>query len=216
MDEMSWMYENPILDECRLHEDKAGQKETHDCPDCGTENSLTARRCIGRADGKRCEFFFSFVECQDQRSPNGMLMAKGCGTKNDTRSKVCRKCNNWLVDPNENLMGNHYTANDLINVTGFSFGLTRDESKVLVTYQLENGKRPRELFDLAKKEKWARTTWIKFVNEHVDNAFTKKALISCRNPKTAMQYAGEIKPPKQITHRVNDRKFDIIARKVFE
>jgi superfamily II DNA or RNA helicase len=214
---MASLFSSDELDRAENSRAKANEEDMISCPKCGYENSPRARRCANVLDTGRCEFFFSSKPCEDLHGAHtGTLIKKGCGAENDPSSKVCRKCNGFMKDPNESLLNTAYSKDDLINVTGFNFGLTRDESKVLVTYQLANGKRPRELFDLSRKEKWARTTWIKFVNEHVDNAFTKKALISCRNPKAAMQYSGEIKPPKQITHRVNDRKFDIIARKVFE
>lgn len=214
---MASLFSSDELDRAENSRAKANEEDMISCPKCGYENSPRARRCANVLDNGRCEFFFSSKPCEDLHGAHtGTLIKKGCGAENDPSSKVCRKCNGFMRDPNESLLNTAYSKDDLINVTGFNFGLTRDELKVLVTYQLANGKRPRELFDLAKKEKWARTTWIKFVNEHVDNSFTKKALISCRNPKAAMQYSKEVKAPLQITHRVNDRKFDIIARKVFE
>ncbi|AUR84561.1 helicase superfamily 1/2 ATP-binding domain protein [Vibrio phage 1.060.A._10N.261.48.B5] len=214
---MAYLFSSDELDRAENSRAKANDEDMISCPKCGYENSPRARRCSNVLDSGRCDFFFSSKICEDLRGAHtGILIKKGCGTENDPSSKVCRKCNEFMKDPNESLLNTAYSKDDLINVTGFNFGLTRDESKVLVTYQLANGKRPRELFDLSRKEKWARTTWVKFVNEHVDNAFTKKALISCRNPKMAMQYAKEVKTPLQVTHRVNDKKFDIIARKVFE
>lgn len=217
LDEMMDLYENPILDECRAKEDKANKQPTQICPECETENSMYARRCIGRdRGGNRCDFFFSFTECQDRRAPNGTILSKGCGTKNDTRSKVCRGCGEWLDDPSENLNGKHYTENDLIPVEKFTFGLTKSKDKVLATYKLANGKTARELFDVSKKDKWIRASWCKFVKAHCVNKVTIQKLSRCYNAQVVMECVRDILSPKEVTHRVNSKGFDILARKVFE
>lgn len=217
MDEMSEMYENPILDECVAREDKAKNLDTQTCPDCGTENSMKARRCIGRdSQGNRCEWFFSFVLCEDRRAPSGAVISKGCKTKNDPKSRACRHCGEWLNDPSENLNGKHYTDNDLIPVQSFSFGLTRAGDKVLAAYKLANGASGRQVFDIASKERWRRAEWSKFVKEHCVNPVTIRALSACRTPKKALEYAGEVRRPIAVTHRKNDKGYDIFARKQFE
>ncbi len=48
------------------------------------------------------------------------------------------------------------------------------------------------------------------------NPVTKKSLISCYNPEKATQYSSFIMPPVKVSHRVNSKGFDIIARKEFE
>jgi len=217
LDEMMELYENPILDECRAREDKAYDKPTVQCPECQTENSLSARRCIGRvSNGDRCDHFFSFKECVDRVSPNGMIASKGCGTKNDTRSKVCRNCLEWLDDPSENLNGQHYTENDLIPVGGFSFGVTNSGDKILVAYKLQNGKTAREIFNISKKDKWIRGAWNKFLKDHCLDSEAKKALTKCYDAKQALQFKGAIRTPLRVTHRVNAKGFDILARKLFQ
>jgi hypothetical protein len=177
---------------------------------------MYARRCIGRdRGGNRCDFFFQFTECQDRLAPNGTVLSKGCGTKNDSRSKVCRGCGEWLDDPSENLNGKHYTENDLIPVEKFTFGLTKSKDKVLATYKLANGKTARELFDVSKKDKWIRGSWFKFIKAHCVNKVTIQKLTRCYNASTALECASEIRAPKEVTHRVNTKGFDVIARKVF-
>lgn len=217
MDEMAEMYENPILDECVAREDKAKNLDTQTCPDCGMENSMKARRCIGRdSSGNRCEWFFSFVECTDRRAPNGVVISKGCKTKNDPKSRACRHCGEWLNDPSEGLNGKHYTDNDLIPVQSFTFGLTKAGDKVLAAYRLANGKSCRQIFDTKSKERWRRAEWCKFVKEHCVNPVTIRALSACRDPKKALEYASEVRAPLKVTHRKNEKGFDLFARKQFE
>jgi superfamily II DNA or RNA helicase len=216
LDEMMDLYENAILDECRAKEDKAQNKPTMICPACETENSTSARRCIGRdKHGQRCEHFFSFNLCVDRRAPNGLIISRGCGTKNDTRAKVCRHCNEWLDDPSEGLNGQHYTKDDLIPVTGFSFGLTKAADKLIAQYELANGAKPKQIFDIKSKEKWRRAEWYQFLQQHVVSKVTVNKLYRCYDVHEAMKHAHEVRKPYQVTHRKNERGFDLIARKLF-
>lgn len=217
LDEMMDMYDNAILDECRAKEDKANERPTMICPACETENSTSARRCIGRdKHGNRCEHFFSFVLCEDRRTPNGKVISKGCGAKNDTRAKVCRCCNNWLNDPSEGLNGQHYTKDDLINVKDFTFGLTKAGDKLIAQYVLENGVRAKQIFNIASKKQWERGSWYEFLKQHCVAKVTINKLYKCHNVHEAMKHAHEIRKPYQVTHRRNDKGWDIISRKTFE
>lgn len=63
------------------------------CPACYELNTETARRCVGVANDKRCEYYFEFKEC-----PNAE-----CGVKNDLASRHCRQCEHELIDPNKKL-----------------------------------------------------------------------------------------------------------------
>lgn len=217
MDEMSELYENPILDECRAKESIARKDPTMECPICGTLNHETAARCVGRdRAGNRCEYFFRFIQCVDRRAPNGKILSKGCGAYNDTRSKTCRVCGEWLNDPSGSLNGEHYHENDLIEVKKFSFGLTRAGDKLIAQYVLANGAKPREIFDIKNKEKWRRASWYAFLKSHVVNKITINKLFKCYDPTKAMNYLHEIRKPEKVTHRVNSKGFDILARKEFK
>lgn len=217
LDEMMEIYDNAILDECRAKEDKANKRETQVCPQCDAENSMSASRCIGRLkDGSRCDWFFNFIPCVDRRAPNGVLLSKGCGAKNSKKVKVCRCCNEWLDDPSENLNGQHYTKNDLIPVTNFTFGLTKAADKLIAQYHLQNGKTAREIFDVKKKEKWIRGAWYQFLKDHIVNKITVNKLYKCYDIHDVMKHAHEVRSPIAVSHRVNPKGFDILARKQFE
>jgi hypothetical protein len=180
---------------------------------------MAASRCIGRLkDGSRCDWFFNFILCVDRRAQNGVLLSKGCGAKNSKKVKVCRCCNEWLDDPSENLNGQHYTKNDLITVTNFTFGLTKSADKLIALYHLQNGKTAREIFDLSKlrTERWRVGQWCSFVDAHVSDKIAAKALKSCRDNRKALQYSEHVRTPVRVSHRVNDKNFDILARKEFE
>lgn len=215
---MSELIDSDELGKAEESRAKANQEELMQCPKCGHENSMRARRCSGISDkGDRCDWFFSFKTCSDMYNMRtGLVMKLGCGTQNDPASKVCRGCGGFMKDPNENLLNTAYSKDDLIPVEKFTFGLTKAKDKVLATYKLANGKTARELFDVSKKDKWIRGSWFKFIKAHCVNKVTIQKLTRCYNAATALECAREIRAPKEVTHRVNGKGFDIMARKVFE
>lgn len=77
--------------------DALGQKEKDDpdyciyCSTCNTLNKVTARRCIGIDNEKRCNYYFTFKECDH------------CGIQNDITARHCRDCLGELIDPNKKL-----------------------------------------------------------------------------------------------------------------
>ncbi len=217
MAHMGGLYENPILDELKTREDKKRQLPTIFCPECNTENSQSARRCIGRnKDGSRCEFFFDYVLCVDRKADDGRIISKGCGAKNDPRSKSCRCCGEWMEDPSESLSKKHYTKDDLVKVKSMRFELSKDQKRLVASYHLETGKTAREIFDLTKKEAWSRATWVKFVKDHVSNSKASSDLAKLRVNEKALEYSAFISTPSMITCRTNSKGYDIVARKVFD
>lgn len=198
---------------------KANDEDMIQCPKCGHMNSPKARRCSGIHNGERCDWFFSFKVCEDMRDDRtGLMMKKGCGAKNDPASKVCRCCGGFMKNPNDNLMNKAYTKDDLIDVISFNFGLTKSADKLIAQYKLKNGASAREIFDLSKlrKDKWRVGQWCSFVDAHVVDKIAAKALKSCRSNQIALNYAEHIRKPLRMTHRRNDKHFDVIARKEFE
>ncbi len=63
------------------------------CPCCQQMNTEHARRCVGRPDDKRCDYFFEFKDCVNSE----------CLVKNDISARNCRVCNEELIDPNAKL-----------------------------------------------------------------------------------------------------------------
>lgn len=197
---------------------KANNEELMQCPSCGHENSLRARRCSGIDNhGHRCEYFFSFKECTDMHdSRTGLLMKRGCRVKNDPASKVCRGCGGFMKDPNENLLNTAYSKDDLIPVTNFTFGLTKSADKLIAQYHLQNGTYAKQIFDIKSKEKWRRAEWFTFIKSHIVNKLTVNKLYKCYDVHEIMKHAHEVRAPIAVSHRVNNKGFDLVARKVFE
>lgn len=229
------LYENPILEEA-VKEGAKREGKTIICPSCMEINSMMARRCVGRvkkndidlATGEtifteeRCDFFWSFRECKDQADNEGRLKVKGCGTKNDPCARECRECKAQLIDPNEKLSDKHYTEKDLLNVINTRF-MPCKNGGILIIYNLANGNEAKEFFTPLGQDQLTKRFWRdNFVAQHIEPkdkiAFSRilmdKKLDKIKRVEKACN-SGLIKIPKQITHRINDKKRSIINRKIF-
>lgn len=221
MFELGQLYEDPILEEAEAQRSKRSGEQVP-CPKCGTMNSPYARRCIGKdslsPDG-RCEEFFSYIRCGFDK--HGIrIFDDGCGTKNDPTARYCRHCDHVLRDPNAALNERAYTDNEWADVMDFKVQLTKDGEGILYRYWINR---------CDGKEGWANEVFYpyggatymknmfkaKAVFPHLDDKSMAGKILKCQNAKQFMMYAGLIKSPKRITHRINDKGRDIIHRKDF-
>lgn len=221
MFELGQLYEDPILEEAEAQRSKRSGEQVP-CPKCGTMNSPYARRCIGKdalsPDG-RCEEFFSYIRCGFDK--HGIrIFDDGCGTKNDPTARYCRHCDHVLRDPNAALNERAYTDNEWADVMDFKVQLTKDGEGILYRYWINR---------CDGKEGWANEVFYPYGGAtHMKNMFKAKGIfphlddksmagkiLKCQNAKQFMMYAGLIKAPKRITHRINDKGRDIIHRKDF-
>ena len=167
----------------------------------------------------RCEEFFSYIRCGFDK--HGIrIFDDGCGTKNDPTARYCRHCDHVLRDPNAALNERAYTDNEWADVMDFKVQLTKDGEGILYRYWINR---------CDGKEGWANEVFYPYGGAtHMKNMFKAKAvfphlddksiagkILKCQNAKQFMTYAGLIKAPKRITHRINDKGRDIIHRKDF-
>lgn len=231
------LYENPILEEAVAEKGKR-KGEILICPECSTENSMMARRCIGKVEldsdfnrdlpminierqmkGEsilepeidRCEFFWSHRTC-----PN-------CETKNDPCARECRKCKYQLIDPNEKLNRQHYTEKDLLQVLSAK-AIPCKNGGILMVYNLVNGDEAKEFFTPRGKDRVTRILWRdNFIKQHI-NPMDKLLFQNIMNKQQdtpflhakAMCDSGFINLPITMTHRINDKGKSIINRKLFK
>lgn len=83
--------DNPVINKALQPRDPNDPDYCIECFNCNSMNTITARRCIGSKEDKRCDHWFEWKDCP------------GCGTKNDIVSRQCRACHTELIDPNRNL-----------------------------------------------------------------------------------------------------------------
>lgn len=205
MDRLGHLYENPILE--RAEKEHAKKKnELIDCPDCGEQNSIHARRCVGVRHGVRCEYFWKSRLCP------------GCGCKNDIVARECRHCHQLLIDPNASLTGKHYTDIDMKSCAGMTMA-AGSNGKLVVTFEMENGDRPNQIFypNAGNNKKVNTQIWFNsFVKVHVPSSAYQ---MRCRNftAAKAVELSGAFGVPTAMAYRWNeDKKKFTIGRKVFK
>ncbi len=86
-------WDNPILQEAVSQTIDKDKPLVILCPCCQTMNTEHARRCVGVPEDKRCDYYFEFKACTNQK----------CQIQNDISSRHCRACGQELIDPNEKL-----------------------------------------------------------------------------------------------------------------
>lgn len=206
MRELGQLYHSPILEEAEKQRARR-EGDVITCPKCYTVNSMFARRCVGQdtssKDG-RCDHFWQSRPCPS------------CGTENDIAARGCRDCHATLIDPNANLMGKHYTDDDLKPVLRFDMRPTSNGEGVLVEYELPDGEKATEVFWPASEKQLARTLWrTKFVFKHINCPEWRKRALAMKNAGQICQNKAVFSSPAFITHRLNDKKRSVIHRKVF-
>lgn len=241
MHTMGELYYNPILEVAEQELAKQKKRPMIDCTVCGTANSATARRCLGHKTDryftnlKKCSEYFAkewlharkwrpktSKDILPQWSPDGRCEnfyqakeCKHCGELNDTTARTCRRCRKFLIDPNDKLNNNAYRDSDFVRVLGMHMTTSRDKKKIVVTYHLENGEKPKEVFTLMNGQKFQYTLWKTFVNEHIQSPDMKNKIGKMHLPVQIVNFAAAFAPPLYITHRVNDKGWDIIRHKRF-
>jgi len=223
MAELGQLYHNPILDAADLARAKQ-EEDTVPCQVCGAENSRRARRCINKDESSfdgRCEFFFSSKNplfCID-RTIDGVGEIKGCGTQNDPCARQCRKCGQQIYDPNAKLNERFYTDDDYVDVERFTINLTKDEEGIVYTYfYKKDGKEMKasEVFWPASDKPYLKNHWrMRGLTPHIRDPKFRNEAFPIRSAKKLLSYTPYICSPEKITHRINEKRADVVSRKVF-
>lgn len=161
MDRLGKLYENPVLEQAELERAKK-KNELIDCQECGTQNSIHARRCIGVDRNKqRCEHFWVFRNCPH------------CGTKNDVVARQCRnaECCAELIDPNEKLSKTHFKDAEAIPVVSMDLSCGPGGA-LYVKWELSDGRKPIEIYypNASKNPVVTTRAWFNnFCREHIES-----------------------------------------------
>lgn len=206
MDRLGHLYENPILEQAEL--DKARKKnETQFCPVCDAENSIHARRCIGKDDqGVRCEHFYKYNLCPD------------CGTKNDVVARQCRnvECARQLIDPNENLSNKHYTDAESMRVLRQTIS-ANNSGALVFKWDLADGRSPTKFYypgESKNPKVNKRIFYNEIIKEHCITPAHRK-LARNMTAYQAVEMAQIFECPSHMSARCSDKGKWSIGRKVF-
>lgn len=213
---MHEMFDDPMLEDAVLQKDK-DNGDVINCQKCGTENGEHARRCRGEdpseKDG-RCSYFWKSRICEDL-IVNGLIKSKGCGAENDIAARVCRVCDNTLIDPNAKLTHKSYGEHDwkaVLRMEVEVIGNTQNGIGINYYFDVydENGTQ-----EIARVKYWAinsggKRTWeSNFIRRHInDYGFQRRAM--SMSPFQVLENRAMFDIPTAATHRVNDKGQSIV------
>jgi len=120
--------DNPIINIALTQNRDDNPDYCIECFHCNSMNTISARRCIGVKDDKRCDHWFEWKDCP------------GCGTKNDIVSRQCRSCHIELIDPNRNLKENASNKEKLtfiVKETQYGLSIVNGFPRFDITYLID-------------------------------------------------------------------------------
>jgi superfamily II DNA or RNA helicase len=213
---MHELFDDPLLEDAVVS-GKKGDQNWVTCPNCETENSEYARRCCGNdssSDDGRCEFFFKSRTCDDL-TRGGIVISKGCGVENDIAARVCRKCDNTLIDPNDKLAGKSYGIEDWKPVISMELDVIgHDQDGIGVRYYFdsygEDGKQ-----EIANIKYWAikgggKRVWeSSFIRRHITGYPFQQRMINM-TPVNVIKNKATFAVPKFATHRINEKGLSVV------
>ena len=192
------------------------------CFDCGTLNTMHARRCVGYKDKDgnvlprafgvkaitkkgytRCTHFFEYKECHH------------CETLNDKVARHCRECKTELIDPNNKLsqIGEHL----IFDVLDAQYWTKRNTSSGTPSIFVRYRTMQAEVFEsyYVSSEKAKYVFYGKFVKHHVPNPSSFFPYLDDIDKVDEMIYETPLKTPNQIICNVDNHNRYKVMRKVF-
>lgn len=206
MDRLGKLYENPVLEQAELERAKK-KNELIDCQECGAQNSIHARRCIGVDKNKqRCDHFWVFRLCPH------------CGIKNDVVARQCRnaECAAELIDPNEKLSKTHFKDAEAIPVVSMDLSCG-PAGALYVKWELSDGRKPIEIYypNASKNPVVTTRVWFNnFCKEHVES---EKGQYMARRMKNNQAVAMKtiFRVPTHIIARQDDKGKWSVGKRYF-
>lgn len=194
--------DNPIINSAIQPTDDDSEEFEIPCYDCATLNKVTARRCIGVLDKKRCEHYFEFKPCPE------------CEVQNDITSRHCRSCKIELVDPNKKLNKQGVEVQEFIVMEGL-YWVSNETSPVINVRYKTNKQDVFEKF-YTNSEKAKNVCYAKFIRQHVPNASEYYPDISNLSRMITMIHNETIMTPNKLLCRKENNGRYSVVKKVFD
>lgn len=178
------------------------------CPACQKMNTMTARRCVGVTNNKRCDYYFEFKEC-----PN-----KSCNAQNDIASRYCRLCEAEIIDPNAKLTLSVGSDSEILNVSSASYAITGTSYSFTfhaVYYCDDDEGSKRAIYETftPKTDIARRVFYAAFVRQHCEKPSEWYMHMSSREKMEDM--IKQVASPVQLKVKLDDRNVYKIKKKIF-
>jgi DNA repair protein RadD len=180
-----------------------------ECASCGvvTLNPLSARRCVGIRDGRRCDHYFEWKDC------------KHCGEKNDKTARACRSCGHELINPNAKLsLKPAVEPRVMFEVRQGKYWVMAHEGgypSFNAMYETIQGIRIYESFHI-KDERMKNIYYGIFVSKQVKNASQYYPVLQSTLHLRKMLDSGDVRTPHQVECKFVNNKYQISRRHFHE
>jgi DNA repair protein RadD len=194
-------WDNPILIDAVRSLDK-DKEYVIDCPACEASNTEHARRCIGVANDKRCDYYFEFKDCPS------------CESRNDITARYCHNCSYELIDPNDklSLMSGRKTIRAYVNEARYGISGTISSFAIHAAYSTDLNEIIYERYQLSS-DKARRFFYATFVKQHCE--LPSVWYMNLDNKFKMQQMLKEMKSPIALELKVENNKFKIKS-KIFQ
>ncbi len=146
--------DDPIINEALQQKDPNDPLYCIPCYTCTTLNLVTARRCVGIHNNKRCDHYFDFKACHV------------CQAENDITSRHCRACDAELIDPNAKLH-----KPEVVRLSKGEYWITAQKGGFPIIncryYAAESQLNYTEMF-YSNTDKSRNILYAKFIRNHID------------------------------------------------
>lgn len=194
--------DDPIINQANKPKPEEEAEYVIPCYDCSCLNKITARRCIGMPNNKRCEHYFEFKDCAN------------CKEANDITSRCCRHCDAELIDPNAKLKKIRETYN--ISVTSAEYWITPQgvtSNPIINVKYITNDKDIFECY-YTNTEKAKNVCYAKFIRQHIPSP--SDYYLHLQNlEKMRTMLLGEVLTPHTLVCTKDDYGRFQVLKKVF-
>jgi DNA repair protein RadD len=202
-------WDNPILLDAVKKSLDENKPLVIECPCCRELNTESARRCVGINSNKRCDYYFEFKECPDEK----------CKTKNDIAVRHCRVCGIEIIDPNARLKLPHESSvQKEMEVINAKYGIseTRTGFKINCLYRCkDDGGKISSYYESYTpiNDKAKHVFYGQFIKKHCDKPSEWYPFISTRSKMEHM--LETIKTPTHLLLHHEDGGYKI-KKKIFQ
>ena len=198
--------DDPIINEALQPKEENEKDYVIPCLTCGVNNAVSARRCIGVHDNKRCDNYFEWKDCP------------GCQLPNDRTSRICRGCGQELIDPNAKLSLKPAVEPKVVfDVLQARYWLTDQYGYPVWNsmYQTKQGINIYETFGI-KDDRMKNIFYGIFVSKQVKNASKYYPLLQSMLHLRNMLDSGDVRTPYAIECKFTNNRYQITRRHFHE
>ena len=192
--------DDPLINEALQPKIKDDPEYCIPCYTCTTLNKVTARRCIGIHDKKRCEHYFEFKPCPK------------CGIENDIVARHCRGCDFELIDPNAKLKKTEAMIEFDVENANYNLFIDGEGLPIVRAVYLTKEKITIPEVFYTNSAQARNVLYAKFIRNHIKKPSQYYMVMNKPDAMKNMLSEPELQTPYRIVGKWVDNKFRIYKK----